>query len=886
MLSPDLAHIRSFEVVPRLPESLQPLMDIAYNLWWTWHPEAVDLFLRLDRELWHECNHNPVKLLGAISQEKLNAAAHDEGFLAALERVLQNRERHMQRTPWLDTIGHKQPASATIAYFCAEFGLTECLQIYSGGLGVLAGDHLKSASELGLPLVAVGLLYRRGYFQQYLNTDGWQQEYLPDLDFQNLPVRPVKDEAGGQVTVQVRLPGRDVHIAVWCVMVGRVPLYLLDTHLPVNTTEDRDITSQLYGGDMEMRIRQEIVLGIGGIRALEAVGIRPDVCHMNEGHSAFLALERIRGLIERYDVAFDEARQQASASHVFTTHTPVPAGIDRFPPDMIGRYFKEYHPSLRLDMEGLLALGRENVFDKHEYFSMAVLAVRTSDWANGVSRLHGHVSRQMWQDIWPGVPQDEIPITHVTNGCHARSWLSPDLMDLLDRYLGSRWYLDPADHDVWRAIHEVPDDELWRIHALRRHRLIAWARRHLNEQLQHSGLSAQSIRQRCDALDPEALTIGFARRFATYKRGTLFMRDAQRLLRLLGDTQRPVQFLIAGKSHPADGGGKDLIRQIVKFAQEAHGSQVNARIVFLENYDIHVARYLVQGCDVWLNTPRRGMEASGTSGMKAAINGVLNCSIMDGWWDEAADQSGTAGDGEAAVGWSIGRGEDYADPETADQLESQALYDLLEREIIPMFYDRNEQGVPRQWMARMKQSIARLAPVFNTNRMVQQYSEKLYLPALSRAARLAQDDLRPAVELARQKVRLRRNWSRLRIVDVGADTNQPLGVRDQLPIDVTVDLAELSPEEVRLQIYCGRLDGDGRLIDGQPIDMQHVDAVGDTRHRFRGEVHAAHSGRHGFAIRIVPGGEMFAGVIEPGLMLWDRVATKDGSGKLAAGAAI
>ncbi len=856
MLHPSQAHIHSFEVVPSLPEPLRPLLRIANNLWWTWHPEAVELFTRLDRDLWRSSHHNPVKMLGMVSQETLNAAAKDEGYLTSLSLAVENIDRHMSRTPWLESIG-KESDGYTVAYFCAEFGLTESLQIYSGGLGGLAGDHLKSASELGLPLVAVGLLYRNGYFQQYLNADGWQQEYTPDLDFSNLPVNPVKDDAGEQIKVSVRLPGRDVQIALWKVEVGRIPLYLLDTNLQENAEADRHITSQLYGGDMEMRIKQEIVLGIGGVRALEAIDIRPDVCHMNEGHSAFLALERIRRIIEEHEVSFDEARQLAAASHVFTTHTPVPAGIDRFPQDMIQRYFKHYHASLNLDMEGLLALGRENVYDKNEFFSMAVLAIRTSRWANGVSRLHGEVSRQMWNNIWQGVPEDEVPITHVTNGVHARSWLSGDLIFLFDRYLGSRWQNNPADHAVWQGVENVPDEELWRVHERRRRHLINWTRERLTDQLRERGASPDQCKSACEILDPSALTIGFARRFATYKRGTLFLRDLGRIQKLLTDSRRPIQFLVAGKAHPADGGGKDLIRQIVHLAAQ---NKVSHRIVFLENYDIHVARNLVQGCDVWLNTPRRGMEASGTSGMKAALNGGLNCSILDGWWDEAY---------ETDLGWAIGRGEEYANPATADELESQSLYDLLEKNIIPLFYDRDHHDVPVKWIAKMKACITKLAPQFNTNRMVQQYTENLYLPALNKARSLEADDLGGAVRQASQVARLRSNWPTLKIEQVQADTAEPLGVRQSLDVTATIQLGELKPDELRVQVYSGRLDNESRLVDADYADMTHGKDLGNGQHQYTGKIHTTTSGRHGFAVRIVPGGEMFEGMVVPGLIHWD-----------------
>jgi starch phosphorylase len=853
MLNADQARIRSFEVVPRLPEPLRPLLTVAYNLWWTWHPEAFELFVRLDHELWEQTNHNPVAMLGACSQDVLNRAAVDEGFLTSMSRVQENLARHLERTPWHergdllpDASDRKLPAAGagkfTIAYFCAEFGLTECLRIYSGGLGCLAGDHLKSASELGLPLVAVGLLYRNGYFQQYLNADGWQQEYARDLDLVNLPVSRVIDAQGAQTKVQVDLTGRTVHVAIWKVLVGRIKLYLLDTNLPENDPADRGITSQLYGGDMEMRIKQEIVLGIGGVRALDALGIEPDVCHMNEGHSAFLALERIRRLIQRYGVTFDEARQSAAASHVFTTHTPVPAGIDRFPPEMIHRYFKHYHDDLKLDMEGLLAL-------------------RTADWANGVSKLHGQVSRGMWKAIWPGIPEAEVPITHVTNGVHARSWMSRDLIQMLDRYLGARrWQDDPSDHTVWDAIKDVPDEELWRIHDMRRQRLIIWARKRLRAQLEARGVNPEQVGKQVDSIDPGALTIGFARRFATYKRGTLLLRDPERFKAMLANTDRPIQFIIAGKAHPADGGGKELIRQIVHFASEAKGA---SRIVFIENYDINVARYLVQGCDVWLNTPRRGMEASGTSGMKAALNGVLNCSILDGWWDEAY---------QSDLGWAIGGGESYANVELQDQIENAALYDLLQEQIIPMFYDRDSHGVPRQWVHWMKNCISQLAPMFNTNRMVQEYAEQLYLPALARARELSENDLQKGIELAHFKGRLRGVWDRIAVEDVQADSAGPLQVRTDLELTVVANLAELEPQEVCVQVYSGPMDHDRRITVGRTYVLEHRKSLGEGRHQFAGSIPTDTSGRFGFAVRIIPGGMVYDGLREPGLLRWEAVA--------------
>ncbi|MCC5831294.1 MAG: alpha-glucan family phosphorylase [Phycisphaeraceae bacterium] len=857
MISPNLAKIHKFKVTPSLPEKLKPLLEIANNLWWTWHPEAVELFVRLDRPLWQRTHHNPVAMLGMLPQETLERAANDEGFLDSLARAQENLKRHLIRKPWHES----QPKVAKdfrVAYFCAEYGMTESLQVYSGGLGCLAGDHLKSASELGIPLIAVGLLYRFGYFQQYLNAEGWQQEFYPDLDFPNLPTFRVRDANGQQLKVSVDLLGRQVKIGIWKCTVGRIPLYLLDTNLPENAPEDRAITDKLYGGDMEHRIRQEVVLGIGGTRALEAMGETPTVYHMNEGHSAFLALERIRKLIEKSDLSFDEAREAAGSGHVFTTHTPVPAGIDRFPPDMMVRYFKNFAPSVKLDMEGLLALGRENVFNRNEFFSMAVLAIRTSQWCNGVSKLHGEVSRRMWQSIWPKLPETEIPIKHVTNGVHARSWLSGDLSALLDRYLGIRWQSDPVDHEVWSAIQEVPDEELWRVHERRRQSLIIWARRKLRDQLMSRGSEAQQAKEVADALSPYALTIGFARRFATYKRGTMLLRDPERLMKMLSNEDRPIQFLIAGKSHPADGGGKDLIRQIVQFARD---SEAGHKIVFLENYDIHVARYLVQGCDVWLNTPRRGMEASGTSGMKAALNGVLNLSVMDGWWDEAFDPE---------VGWQIGKGEEYSNPDYADDVESKAVYDLLEKQIIPLFYERDDHGIPRGWVAKMKTCISRLAPRFNTNRMVQEYAEKLYFPAADRAHRFNLNKHELAITTAARKRDLRANWGNIAVEEIHADTANEVGVHSELKVQVIANVDGIDLTDLRIQAYYGLLDNDGCIVDGKCLDLEPMESLGHGRHRFSGNIPACTSGRHGFAIRIVPGGPLLTDNTEPGMVYWDE----------------
>ena len=848
--------IRTFQVFPDLPAALEPLNEMARNLWWVWQPDAVELFRRLDRKLWDEVYHNAIRFLGAISQKKLDDASKDDGYLAHQARIYTQYKNHLSEVGWYQKTYPKN-ADLKIAYFSAEFGIHESLPIYSGGLGILAGDHLKSASEIGLPLIGVGLLYRQGYFQQYLSADGWQQEAYPELDFFNLAVEPMKYADGQDIHVRVDLPENAVFCKVWKASIGRIPLYLLDTNLAENAPMDRDITSRLYGGGTEMRIKQEIVLGIGGVRALEAMGVKPNVFHMNEGHSAFLALERIRMLLNDSPRTFDEVRQQVMASNCFTTHTPVPAGIDMFPPDLVMKYFKSFIPSLKLDEDGFLALGREDVTNKRQGFSMAVLAIRLADSINGVSWLHGDVSRKMWHNLWPQVPPDEVPIKHITNGIHVRSWLAPDIQFVLHRYLSSKWLSDPTDQSVWHDVHQIPDGELWRAHEHCRDRLVGWVRTSLREQLTKRGASYDDVQIADEVLDPEALTIGFARRFATYKRGALLMRDSARLMRLLDDTKRPIQFVFAGKAHPADHEGKELIKTIVNFSRAAN---VRRKMVFIENYDINVARYLVQGVDVWLNTPRRPHEASGTSGMKAAANGVLNCSILDGWWVEGYSPD---------LGWAIGRGESYQNDEQQDTLESNALYDLLEKEIVPAFYQRGSDKLPRSWIARMKQCMGKLAPVFNTNRMVRDYAEKFYLPAVVRGTNLAADNLARSVALAHIKDHLRNKWGGVKVVGVHASGNANFKVGQGMSVEALVDLPDLQADDVIVELYAGVLNPSGQIEKPSQLRMKMVQKLGPNRHMFSCEFKCTVSGRQGYAIRVIPNGKDMATPYEPGMMVWN-----------------
>ncbi len=874
-INPGQARIQSFRVVPYLPDPLRPLMEIAANLWWTWNHDAIALFARLDRDLWESTHHNPVKMLGAISQEKLDRAALDKTFIHQLNTVQVNLREHMASSGWYGQVAASVNTGAgdkpcRIAYFCAEFGLTECFQIYSGGLGGLAGDHLKSAAELGLPLVAVGLLYRKGYFHQYLNPDGYQQEVYPELDPANQPVRQVMDpKTGAQLRVQVELPGRMLTVGVWRCDVGRVPLYLLDCNMPENSREDRDITANLYGGDMEMRIRQEVVLGVGGVRALTALGEEPTVVHMNEGHAAFANLERIARLRAQTGLSFDEVREAVATASVFTTHTPVPAGIDRFPPRLIEQFFSHALPGLGLDLEGLLALGRENTADRGEFFSMAVMAIRTSRFANGVSRLHGEVSRKMWKGMWPGVPVQEVPIGHVTNGVHARTWVSSDFVRLYDRYLGDKWHTEPQDPATWRAIDEISDDELWNTHSRRREKLVAWCRRRVRAQLAARGAGALEIERAGSALDANTLTIGFARRFATYKRGTLLFRDPQRLLSILKDEQRPVQLIIAGKSHPRDEGGKRLIRDIVDFIRK---NNVHNRVVFIEDYDLDVARRLVQGCDVWLNTPIRGLEASGTSGMKAAMNGCLHCSILDGWWDEGFDPE---------CGFAIGRGENYDEHnrDEMDDIESRSLYHLIQSQIVPDFYGRSATSdaasgaaaPPHRWVARMRRCIKTMAPAFNTHRMLRDYATGFYFPAHVKGALLNKDALAASKGLAQQLERYRHSWHNINIESVESQsTSAAVSVRSLVRVSATVRLGDIAPEQVHVQLFHGRLDALGAMLDGHALAMQHAKDLGGGRHVFSGAFAPAFSGDHGFSVRVIPSDPRLVNPFVPGLITWDR----------------
>ncbi len=861
--------LRQLTVVPALPPNLEPLRELALNLWWTWDRESLDLFRHLDAGLWEKTYHNPVAMLGQISQEQLDAASKNSMFLARLEVAHRKFKEYHQTSSWFETNHNDETLqNLKIAYFSMEYGLTECMPLYSGGLGVLAGDHLKSTSYLGLPFVAVGLLYQHGYFRQTLTADGWQMADYPTNDFYNMPIQPEKRSDGSPLLIEVSYPEGTVFAKVWRAQVGRVPLYLLDTNIPENQSEElRNITDYLYGGDERLRIKQEILLGIGGYRALAALGIQPTVCHMNEGHAAFLTIERIRQLMQDTGIRFEEACEATKSGNIFTTHTPVPAGIDWFPPDLVNYYCSNYYDELGVSAETFLGLGRANPTNTHSEFSPALLALRLSAMRNGVSQLHGEVSREMWKNLWQGIPVHEIPITAITNGIHTRSWVSNDMQSLFDRYLGPHWIVELTNQEVWTQISQIPDPELWRIHERRRERLITFARQR-QEQKQALGGTIFSRTQESDSaaikvLNSAALTIGFARRFATYKRAALLFQDVDRLDKILNDPERPVQLIFAGKAHPHDYEGKLLIQRIARIAAEP---RFYHKILFIENYDICVGRYLVEGVDVWLNNPLRPNEASGTSGMKAAANGALNLSIADGWWAEANHLGG---------GWTIDTGPTSEDAKSNDKTHANTIYELLEKEIVPLFYERNAvDDIPYEWVARMKTAMQNLAPIFNTKRMVTEYAEQLYFPTHRRWQQLNENDGKRSIALSHWKDHIRDHWGNLRIEERSSNEtptavqNLELGVGESTTVQAVIHTDVLFPHELAVQIYHGVLDTTGEIHNGKVSPMEYQKDLGGGTYLFEGTLTLKEAGLHGYTVRALPYHEDLESLSELGLVTW------------------
>lgn len=846
-----------FNVVPNLPEELAPLKELAYNLWHAWNPEALTLFMRVDRELWEKCNHNPVLMLGRVEQDRLNKLAKDDGFLIHLKRVSDEFHRYVEYRRFFQfALGVEK--EFRVAYFSAEFGVNDSIPNYSGGLGVLAGDHVKSASDLNVPLVGMGLMYQQGYFRQYLTSDGWQQELYPENDFHNMPLKLMRNPENNEpLTVYVPMKDRQVATRIWKLSVGRVSIYLLDTNNTLNSDADRAITDQLYGGDIEHRLQQEIILGIGGVRALKELGIEPAVYHLNEGHSAFVMLERLRNLLGE-NLNMEEASLLVRSTTVFTTHTPVPAGNDVFPSDLIRSYLTQFVKEVGFGIDEFLGFGRVHPEDKSEGFCMTVLALKNSAFANGVSELHGKVSRKMWKALYPTVEMDEVPIDHVTNGVHIPSWISIEMAMLYFRYLGPKWVEDPDNEKIWDKVSSIPDAELWRTHERRRERLVAFTRKRLIKSLNRRGARQHEIRNAREVLDPEALTIGFARRFATYKRGDLIFRDVERLATILNDPKRPVQLIFAGKAHPRDMAGKDIIKRIVHFTKD---KRFVRRVVFLEDYDINVARYLVQGVDVWLNNPRRPLEASGTSGMKAAANGALNMSVLDGWWCEAYN---------GINGWAIGAGEEYEDKEYQDEVESRAILDLLENEVIPTFYKRTSDNLPREWVSRMKNNLTTVCSFFSTHRMVEDYMENYYLAAAEKFGAFRENDHEPLKLLNQWLRKVEACWEKVKIVstEFPAGRENPIGVPIQTK--VMVNLGGLNPKDIQVEAYFGKMNAAGNFEFVETAILHNGQQKSSELHEFSGNLVLDETGKFGIRFRIRPVHPLLEPILTVRDLKWDE----------------
>ncbi len=848
----------SYNVIPSLPVNLERLREIAFNLHWSWNPDSRELFRRLDNELWDDTNHNPVMILGKISQDRLMEVSHDDGFIAHLDRVYSKLQDYLTEKTWFQK-NHEFEEDFNIIYFSAEFGLTECLQTYSGGLGVLAGDHLKASSDLGIPLIGLGLLYKEGYFQQYLNAEGWQHERYEINDFDNLPMKLVMNEKNEPLRLSVYLAEREVFFQVWRIQVGRIPLFLLDTNVSINNEIDKKITETLYGGNVETRIQQEIILGIGGIRTINALNIKPYICHMNEGHSAFLSLERIRQAIINKGVTFNDAKEIGYHSNIFTTHTPVPAGIDVFSNELVEKYFSKYYrEELKISDREFYSLGSINKTNESSVFNMAHLAMNTAGYINGVSKLHGEVSKKMWVAGYKNVPFNEIPIGAITNGVHLRSHISREMEDLLLQYIGEKWVSNPASTNLWERIDKIPDEELWRTHERRRERLVAFARRRLIKQMKARGSSQEEIAIASEVLDPNAITIGFARRFATYKRATLIFRDIERIADIVNNKQHPVQFIIAGKAHPKDEEGKRFIQEIFQIAKE---ERFRRKIVFLENYDMNVAHYLVEGCDIWLNNPRRPLEASGTSGMKVIANGGLNFSVLDGWWDEGFDPE---------LGWKIGNGEEYSDPDYQDEVESRILYNTLESSIVPLFYSRGEDNLPRKWIQKVKNSMKRLGPVFNTHRMVEEYFNKYYKPAFEIRKQLESSNWEICKSLTLWKDKVRENWDSIKVIKIESNGNSKnIYVGQNFSVDAEISLGGLSYTDVEVQIYYGHSDEKqkGNYFVSNMTTSERRKTENGT-YNYSGNIICKESGHQSYTIRILPKHEMLIHPFELDLIYW------------------
>jgi len=847
--------LQTYQVFPTIPKPLSFLQVLARNLWWCWNLDAIELFRRINPRVWEQSGRNPIVFLTLISQKQLDELSKDESFLAHQQRV---KDSFMDQV--LTPVNRSESPygeQGTVAYFSMEFGIHESVPLFAGGLGILAGDILKAASDLSLPLIGMGLLYRHGYFHQFLDQDGWPQEEYPGLDIYHLPISRAKDRSGKEVNISITGPDGKIRAVVWEIMVGRVPYYLLDTNLPENSQEIRDITSRLYAGNPKIRLAQEALLGLGGMKALTAMGIHPSICHINEGHCSFLSLERLAQMISTFSIDFKTAREIITRTTVFTTHTPVAAGHDEFAPEDVKPYLKPLEERIGTTVDEMISWGQPEGSNQVAPLSMFILALRMAQYCNGVSELHGKVARRMWSHVWPGRPEDEVPITHITNGVHIPSWISIENQLLLERYLGPEWYLNIRNPEIADRIDEIYDEELWRAREMTRSRLIRNCRALMIKQFTRRNAPKAMMKDAESVLDQDVLTIAFARRFTAYKRAHLLFQDPERLEAIINSETRPVQFVFAGKAHPKDTEGKEVIKSLIQFIRNPN---VRRRIIFLEDYDINIGRHLVQGADVWLNTPRRPFEACGTSGIKAAANGVLNVSILDGWWCEGYTKE---------RGWRIGNGEEYADTAYQDVVESQALYNVLENDVIPCFYERKNGDTPDRWLKMMKESMKMAMQQFCARTMVEKYEKNFYLPAMQRLTSLTAHNAKKAVLLSAQHERLRTLWTNIRIEHPVREAEGPFIVGESFTVTAVVNLGELHSDEIKVDLYYGNLKSVETIAESNLEEMTVKEDRGNGEYLYVCTLTCKASGRYGFTVRATPRGDdqiHFA----PGLITWPK----------------
>lgn len=842
-------------VMPQLPDRISGLSALSSNLWWSWNSYALRLYDYIDSNLFKKVNKNPVKFLAHINQSRLTEVANDPEFLKEYDMVIENFNGYLNQADTYYTKHFPNEKNNVIAYFSAEYGIDEILPIYAGGLGILSGDHCKSASDLGIPFVPIGLLYKHGYFNQLINKDGSETFLYSEADIEDLPILPVYDDNGNELIIGVDFPGRIIYLKVWKINIGRISLYLMDSDIDLNNEMDKQLTLKLYGGNQETRISQEIILGIGGMKLLDALHITPTIYHMNEGHSSFVVLEVIKRFMKERNVSFKIAREMASACTIFTTHTPVPAGNDIFSIDLMDRYFAAYSAQLGISRNDFLSMGSRDNNIPSNGFDMAVLALKVAGKKNGVSKLHGEVSRKLFGNVWPNTATDEVPITHVTNGVHTCTWLAPNLKQLYNAYMRPFWQEKIHEIETWNDIDNIPDEELWKTHQEQKQKLINVIRENVKIQKNRNGDSVEEINDINKLLDPNALTIGFARRFATYKRADLIFRDLEHITKLLNDPQRPVQLVFAGKPHPADIQGQDLVKKIYNISKMP---QFKNKVVILENYNMHVARYLISGVDVWLNNPRRPLEASGTSGEKAGLNGVINFSILDGWWYEGYDKTN---------GWSIGDDTEYTNYELQDNADSQSIYNVLEAEVIPTYYNKNSNGYSTKWVQMMKNSIRTVGGNYNTSRMLCDYLEKLYVPQI----RLSTSDYsskEKVEEFSDWKNSMISNWSNITLSSSTINNEVSIGAGNSLDLSCTVNLGGISPQSVTVEVYYGRFVNSEKILNSTFKKMELVNDLGNSTYEYKTSIQIDNGGNYGYTFRVVPNHEMLINKHDMSLVKW------------------